>query len=123
MFKWINDKSIIDVILKVAGYTYGPILGLFAFGILTNRKINDKLSIYVCLLAPIIILALDFINNIEWFAKKIPMNPDLVLKLTNLSNSIFNGYKIGIEILIINGMLTMLGLFLISKSENLQKNK
>ncbi|MBK7505051.1 MAG: sodium:solute symporter [Bacteroidetes bacterium] len=123
MFKWINDKSIIDVILKVAGYTYGPILGLFAFGILTNRKINDKLSIYVCLLAPIIILTLDFINNIEWFAKKTPMNPDLVLKLTNLSNSIFNGYKIGIEILIINGMLTMLGLFLISKSENLQKNK
>ena len=82
-----------------------------------------KRQIYVCLLAPIIILALDFINNIEWFAKKIPMNPDLVLKLTNLSNSIFNGYKIGIEILIINGMLTMLGLFLISKSENLQKNK
>ena len=74
-------------------------------------------------MAPIIILALDFINNIEWFAKKTPMNPDLVLKLTNLSNSIFNGYKIGIEILIINGMLTMLGLFLISKSENLQKNK
>lgn len=120
MFKWINDKSIIDVILKVAGYTYGPILGLFAFGILTKREIKDNLSIYVCFAAPIIILVLDFINNIEWFAKKITMNPEWVANLTEFSNSIFFGYKIGIEILIINGLLTMLGLFLISKGENLQ---
>lgn len=123
LFKWINDKSIIDVILKVAGYTYGPILGLFAFGILTKRVLNDKLSIFVCILSPLIILALDFINNIEWFAKKIPIDAKMVEQLTNFSNSIFHGYKIGIEILIINGMLTMLGLFLISKSEHLQKIK
>jgi Na+/proline symporter len=70
VFKWINDKSIIDVILKVAAYTYGPLLGLFAFGILTKRSINDKLSLVVCLLAPLLVLALDVINNADWFIKK-----------------------------------------------------
>src|SRR5678810_539674 len=54
-FKWVDNKSIIDVILKVAGFTYGPLLGLFAFGITTRRSINDKLSIYVCIAAPLLI--------------------------------------------------------------------
>src|SRR5690606_23526846 len=48
-FKLVDNKSIIDVILKVAGFTYGPLLGLFAFGILTKRVINDRLSLLVCL--------------------------------------------------------------------------
>ena len=48
-FKYMDNKSIIDVILKVAGFTYGPLLGLFAFGILTKRKINDRLALYICL--------------------------------------------------------------------------
>src|SRR5207249_5504278 len=42
LFKWMNNKSIIGLILKVAGFTYGPLLGLFAFGRLTNRSINDR---------------------------------------------------------------------------------
>ncbi|HRO74471.1 MAG TPA: sodium:solute symporter, partial [Saprospiraceae bacterium] len=46
MFKWIDDKSIIDVILKLAGYTYGPLLGMFAFGIFTNRVVRDKWVIW-----------------------------------------------------------------------------
>ncbi|MBA2745683.1 MAG: sodium:solute symporter, partial [Flavisolibacter sp.] len=57
-FRWINDKSIIDVILKFAGYTYGPLLGLFAFGILTKRKIRDKYALYVCLIAPVLVIGL-----------------------------------------------------------------
>jgi hypothetical protein len=70
-FKLMDSKSIIDIILKVAGFTYGPLLGLFAFGILTKRKVNDRLSLYICLLAPLLILGIDFVNNIEWWQKKV----------------------------------------------------
>jgi hypothetical protein len=115
IFKWINDKSIIDVILKLAGYTYGPLLGLFAFGIFTKRKINDKLSIWVCLLSPIIIFFIDLINNAEWFSNKLGLSTSTKESLMSLSTSIFSGYKIGIEILLINGLLTFLGLWFISK--------
>ena len=122
VFKWINDKSIIDVILKLAGYTYGPLLGLFAFGIFTKRSINDKLSLVVCLVSPVLIFGLDFINNAEWFANKLGLASETKDSLVSLSNSIFNGFKIGIEILILNGLLTFAGLWLISKPNiNFQK--
>jgi Na+/proline symporter len=114
-FKWIDDKSIIDVILKVAGYTYGPLLGLFAFGILTKRIINDKLSLLVCLVSPILVVGIDLINNAEWFVNKLQLNESLGLNLLSLSNSIFGGFKIGIEMLILNGALTFAGLFAVSK--------
>jgi Na+/proline symporter len=117
VFKWINDKSIIDVILKVAGYTYGPLLGLFAFGILTTRNLDDKKSFWVCVLSPLIILALDMINNAEWFIKKLGIEGSLAETMTGLSNQIFHGFKLGIEILILNGLLTFLGLWLISKKK------
>ncbi len=93
-FKWMDNKSIIDVILKVAGFTYGPLLGLFAFGILTKRHINDKSSIYVCLLAPLLIVGLDYLNH---------------------STTIFGSFKIGYELLIYNGLLTFAGLWMISR--------
>jgi Na+/proline symporter len=115
VFKWINDKSIIDIILKVAGYTYGPLLGLFAFGILTKRKINDRLSLVVCVVAPLLVLGLDFVNNAEWFAAKLKLAPDTTESLKSLSKSVFNGFKIGIELLIINGLFTFLGLWAVSK--------
>ena len=70
VFKWIDDKSIIDVILKLAGYTYGPLLGLFSFGIFTRRKVKDALVLWICLASPLLILGLDFINNAEWFTGK-----------------------------------------------------
>src|SRR6476660_6391367 len=73
-FKWVDNKSIIDVILKVAGFTYGPLLGLFAFGITTKRSINDKFSIYACIAAPLLIWGVDFINNIEWYQKQFHLN-------------------------------------------------
>jgi Na+/proline symporter len=116
-FKWIDDKSIIDVILKLAGYTYGPLLGLFTFGIFTKRKLNDKLAFWVCLVSPLLIFGIDLINNIEWFANKMAFDEATTTSLVAFSNSIFSGFKIGIEILILNGMLTFFGLWMISKKE------
>ncbi len=98
VFKLIDNKSIIDVILKVAGFTYGPLLGLFAFGILTKRQIKDRLAIYVCLAAPAVIMFVDYINQ---------------------KTSLLGGFKIGYELLIYNGLLTFVGLMLISKRTRL----
>jgi Na+/proline symporter len=113
-FKWVNNKSIIDVILKVAGFTYGPLLGLFAFGIVTKRAINDRLAIYACIAAPLIIWGVDFINNIEWYQKQFHLTGHWVDSVKNLSQSIFGKFKIGYELLIYNGLLTFLGLLMIS---------
>jgi Na+/proline symporter len=114
LFKAVDNKSIIDVILKVAGFTYGPLLGLFAFGILTTRKINDRLSLYVCLAAPLIILGIDFINNIEWYQRQLKIDAGMVSGVRDLSKSMFGAFKIGYELLIYNGLLTFAGLYLIS---------
>jgi len=116
-FKWVDNKSIIDVILKVAGFTYGPLLGLFAFGITTKRSINDKLSIYVCIAAPLLIWGIDFINNIEWYQKQFHLNGGSVDSIKDFSQSVFGKFKIGYEVLIYNGLLTFLGLLLISKKK------
>jgi Na+/proline symporter len=95
IFKTINNKSIIYVILDLAGYTYGPLLGLFAFGILTKRVFKDGIIVTViCLVAPLL----------SYF-------------LSKYSATILGGYQIGIELLIINGLLTYFGLFMISKKE------
>ncbi len=111
IFKAINDKLIIDFILKFAGITYGPLLGLFAFGILTKRKLNDKLIWAVCIIAPLLALGLDILSSPEWYDKKLHVS----LGLQNISKNIFNGYKIGNELILINGILTFLGLWFISK--------
>lgn len=93
LFKWIDNKSIIDIILKLAGYTYGPLLGLFAFGILTKRRLPEGLAIpFICLLAPA-----------------------LCYYLSDHSAKWFNGFQIGVELLILNGLLTFIGLFILSK--------
>lgn len=119
LFKAIDDRSIIDVILKLAGYTYGPLLGLFCIGMFTNRKIKDNYVLPLCITAPILILGLDFLNNPDWFAKKLSLNPTMIDTMTKLSDNIFYGYKIGIELLIFNGLLTFLLLYIFSsKKEN-----
>ena len=118
IFKWIDDKSIIDVILKVAGYTYGPLLGLFAFGILTKRILNDRYAWLICVLAPLLVLGIDMLNNAEWFVKKLSLTGAFGKMLLDSSSMFFNGFKIGIELLIINGLLTFTGLWMISKKEN-----
>jgi Na+/proline symporter len=117
IFKFINDKLIIDFILKFAGVTYGPLLGLFAFGILTKRKLNDKLIWTVCIVAPLIVLGIDMLSSPEWYEKKL----HLKLGLDSLSASLFNGYKIGNELILINGILTFIGLWFISKKSPANK--
>ncbi len=93
IFREINSRSIIDKILNLAGYTYGPLLGLFSFGILTKRHLANK---------PVIaLIAL--------------ISPVICYFLQTYSASMFSGYVIGIEILIINGLITFLGLLIISK--------
>ena len=90
IFKAINDKSIVYLIMEVAGYTYGPLLGLFAFGIFTKHQISKKYSILiVTLLAPIVTYLINYI-------------------VTN-----FTDYKIGVELIILNGLLTFFGLWLV----------
>ena len=94
LFKWIDSPSMIGVILKVAGYTYGPLLGLFAFGLLTKRKVDDKLVPYIAVAAPIICFFLD-----------------------KFQKQIFGSFEIGLELIIINGFLTFLGLWLFSRKQ------
>ena len=94
IFKLVDNKSIINVILKIAGYTYGPLLGLFAFGIFTRRKVTENLVPVICLASPAICYLFESFQSL-----------------------IFGDYKIGIELLIINGILTFAGLLLISKRD------
>jgi Na+/proline symporter len=95
IFREINSRSIIDKILDLAGYTYGPLLGLFTFGILTKRSLPDTFIIaLIALVSPVICYLLQ----------------------TN-SPQFFGGYVIGIEILIVNGLVTFTGLLIISKKQ------
>jgi Na+/proline symporter len=96
LYKAVNDKLIIDFILKFAGITYGPLLGLFAFGILTKRKFNDKLVWAVCCIAPLLTLGLDMLSSPDWYDKKLHVS----LGLQNISETIFHGYKIGNELIL-----------------------
>ena len=100
------------MILKLAGVTYGPLLGLFAFGILTKKTLRTKWIALVCIVAPLLTILLDLLSAPEWYEKKL----HLTLGLTDLSLSIFSGYKIGNELILINGMLTFAGLYLISQT-------
>jgi Na+/proline symporter len=111
IYKAINDKLIIDFILKFAGITYGPLLGLFAFGILTRRKLNENLIWAVCIIAPLLALGIDVLSSPEWYEKKLHVS----LGLGTVSAKLFAGYKIGYELILINGLLTFLGLWFISK--------
>lgn len=90
IFQAINDESVINSIFIAAGYTYGPLLGLFSFGILTKYKLKDHLTPWVCLISPV----LSYVININ-------------------SESWLGGYKFGFEILILNGLLTFFGLLII----------
>jgi Na+/proline symporter len=116
IFKAINDKLIIDFILKFAGITYGPLLGLFGFGILTSRKLNEKLIWTVCIMAPLLALGIDVLSSPEWYEKKLHME----FGLQSISTSLFHGYKIGNELILINGLLTFAGLLIISKKSDQQ---
>lgn len=92
VFRWVDNPSMIDVILKVAAYTYGPLLGLFSFGILTRRQVKDKFVPLICVAAPLICLLIE-------------KNQSLI----------FGSFEIGLELLIINGLITFVGLMALSK--------
>ncbi len=111
VFKAINDKLIIDFILKFAGITYGPLLGLFSFGILTSRQLKNRWVWPTCIVAMLVVLGIDISCSPEWYEKKLHME----LGLGEWSQSLFGGYKIGNELILINGLLTFLGLYFISQ--------
>lgn len=90
LFRNINDKAVIDSLFTIAGYTYGPLLGLFAFAILTSERVADRLVPVIAILAPLLTWLLNF-----------------------YSVQLFNGYRFGFELLILNGALTFAGLWLI----------
>ncbi len=91
VFKWIDSASMIGVILKLAGYTYGPLLGLFGFGLLTRREVRDRW-------VPVVVLA----------------GPALCALLEWQQGALFGSYRLGLELLLINGLFVMAGLWLIS---------
>ena len=92
IFYRINNPSMIGVILKVAAYTYGPLLGLFTFGIITKRQVKDQWVPLICIASPIICYILD-----------------------KFQKEIFGSFELGLELLVINGLLTFTGLWLVSK--------
>lgn len=88
VFAALNNRSLIDAIYTLASYTYGPILGLFTFGLLCKRRVRDRWVPLVCILAPVLCLVLD-LNSVAWFG----------------------GYKFSYEILPLNALFTMIGLW------------
>ncbi len=92
--KEINERSLIDTVLNMAGYTYGPLVGLYAFGLYTKRKLKDSWVPLVCIVAPMLTYLIGS-NSIEWF----------------------NGYQFSFEIIIVNSVLSFLGLWMISQKD------
>ncbi len=97
VFHYINNDAVVNGLFKAAGYTYGPLLGLFTFGILMKRSVRDKWVPLVCIIAPIFTYILD--SN---------------------SDVLFGGFKFGFLILALNGLLTFGGLLIISKNQQVK---
>jgi Na+/proline symporter len=114
-FRLVDNGSLIDILLKLAGFTYGPLLGLFAFGILTRRTVAARAPLMICIIALLLTLGLDIINNYQWYVPKLQLGPDTAGSLKTLSGNIFGQYKIGVELLIINAAITYTLLFFCSK--------
>ena len=90
-FKMVNSTSLIDAIYIICGYTYGPLLGLFAYGLLSKRGVNDRLVPYIAVASPLLSYAIDY----------------GVGQMT--------GYHFGYELLMLNGLITFVGLYLSSR--------
>ena len=98
LFNAVNDDSVVGGIFKVASYTYGPLLGLYSFGLFVkNRGLHDKLVPFICVLSP----ALCYV-------------------LTTYSSSLLGGYIFSVELILVNGLITFAGLLLISKKTDQQ---
>ncbi|MCF6288091.1 MAG: sodium:solute symporter [Proteobacteria bacterium] len=96
IFNYTLESSVISGLFTLAGYTYGPLLGLFTFGMMSKRPVQDKLVPYIALLAPI-----------------------LTFLINKYSTQLFSGYQFGYELLLINGILMFIGLWSISKKHSL----
>ncbi len=92
LFKLINNDAVINELFTWAGYTYGPLLGLYAFGLYTKLQVKDKLVPIICIISPVICYTLNA-----------------------FSKELFNGYKFGFEMIILNGLITFIGLWLIKR--------
>ena len=103
ILRYTTDRSAIDLILKFAGFTYGPLIGLFFFGIISKRKVLDKLVPFVCLTS--ILLTVFF----WYFSAGGP-------GIEKDAAGILGYYKFGAEIIVLNALITFIGLFLVSKS-------
>lgn len=91
IFKSLNNTAVIDKLFTIAGYTYGPLLGLFSFGLFTRRKVFDKATPFIAIFSPVVCYI-----------------------LSKYSVELFNGYKFGFELLLLNGLITYLGLWILS---------
>ena len=94
LFRQLNSTSLIDAIYTLASYTYGPLLGLFTFGLFTKRQPNDRLVPYICITSPLLCYALD----------------SMAIHLLD--------YHFGYELLMLNGLLTFVGLYFTRKNPN-----
>jgi Na+/proline symporter len=95
VFRAINDRAVIDKLFTIAGYTYGPLLGLYAFGLFTRWKVKDKWVPLIALLSPVMCYFLSIYDQV-----------------------LLNNYNFGFELLIINGIFMFLGLVLIRIKKN-----
>ena len=94
LFKTVNSTSLIDAIYIICGYTYGPLLGLFAYGLLTKRPVNDRLVPYIAIASPLLCYAIEYVVGQT------------------------TGYHFGYELLMMNGLLTFTGLLVSSHDIN-----
>ena len=94
IFSTVNNEAVVDKIFTIAGYTYGPLLGLYTFGLFTNLKANGRLTPFIAVLSPLICFF-----------------------LSEYSVELFNGYKFGFELILLNGFLTFTGLLAFSKRD------
>ncbi len=90
LFRLLNSTSVIDAVYVLCGYTYGPLLGLFTFGMLTTRYPRDRYVPYICIASPLLCYVID------------------------LMAQCYGGYRFGYELLMLNGLLTFLALLLLS---------
>ena len=91
IFRSLNDRAIIDKLFTIAGYTYGPLLGMYTFGLFTSRVAKDRVTPWIAVFSPVICYL-----------------------LSTYSEELFNGYKFGFELLLVNGLITFMGLWFFS---------
>lgn len=119
-FRLVDNGSLIIILLKLAGYTYGPLLGLFAFGILTRRSSAAGWPIWASLIAIVLTLGIDLLNNPAWYAVRLNLSENITQSLIQWSDNIFHGYKIGVELLAVNALITF-GLLFVNSTKQKEK--